>query len=502
MGAHRLIGSSACRPICNLPSYCKMLTMMTVLSSLRTAARTLSLPSPEYEGMAGAIARGAGWKLGADLLSRALQYVLLWVAARSLGTVEFGDLTFGLALGYMLAPVADFGLQLFVQRELARLAVPGASARPYFKDEATAGRLVGGGLAIKLGLSAGATALLAGLVLLEPAGSKGAVLLLGMSMIATGGLEYLAYCLRALGRLKYEALAIVLGRATNLGLGMALLYMGAGVWGLALAANVATAIALVFAYRRLAGYITPLWRPDLAFWARHIWQPTAVGVGVIFSIMSFRIDNLLILPAAGREALGLYNAAYKLFEPSLILPSVLLAAIFPLLGRRFGQHQHQQAERAATLQLAVQTLLALMVLGGGATLVLRAGALPLVNLLYGPQYAQSVPLLQVLALACLPVYLNYGLTHMIIAMDRPHLYAAFTLCALVVNVAANLTLLPATGIWGAAAATVITEIALLALCAAAVVLYLRQPSHPHGRVNAGAGVEVETGVKGQPGGPA
>jgi O-antigen/teichoic acid export membrane protein len=434
--------------------------------------------------------------------------VLLWVAARSLGTVEFGDLTFGLALGYMLAPVADFGLQLFVQRELARLAVPGASARPYFKDEATAGRLVGGGLAIKLGLSAGATALLAGLVLLEPAGSKGAVLLLGMSMIATGGLEYLTYCLRALGQLKYEALAIVLGRATNLGLGVALLYMGAGVWGLALAANVASIGALAFAYRRLTRYVTPVWRPDPAFWARHIWQPTAVGVGVIFSIMSFRIDNLLILPAAGREALGLYNAAYKLFEPSLILPSVLLAAIFPLLGRRFGQHQHQhqhqhrQADRTAALQLAVQTLLALLVLGGGATLVLQAGALPLVNLLYGPQYAQSVPLLQVLALACLPVYLNYGLTHMLIAMDRPHLYAAFTLCALVVNVAANLSLLPTTGIWGAAAATVITEIALLALCSAAVVLYLRQPAHPHGRVKAGAGVEVEAGVKGQPGGPA
>src|SRR5438094_9582822 len=75
------------------------------------------------------IARGAAWKLGADLLGRALQYALLWAAARSLGRADYGDFTFGLSVGLMLSQVADFGLQLFVQRELARLAVTGIEDR-------------------------------------------------------------------------------------------------------------------------------------------------------------------------------------------------------------------------------------------------------------------------------------------------------------------------------------------------------------------------------------
>src|SRR5207237_8974239 len=71
------------------------------------------------------IARGAAWKLGADLLGRALQYGLLWAAASSLGRADYGDFTFGLSVGLRLAQVADFGRQLFVQRELARLTITG-----------------------------------------------------------------------------------------------------------------------------------------------------------------------------------------------------------------------------------------------------------------------------------------------------------------------------------------------------------------------------------------
>src|SRR5213075_3041140 len=87
--------------------------------------------------------RGAGWKLGSDLLGRLLQYLLLWGAARSLSQADFGDFTFALSIGFMLAQVADFGRQLYVQRDVARLLVPGATSSPYFSDQIAAGRLIG-----------------------------------------------------------------------------------------------------------------------------------------------------------------------------------------------------------------------------------------------------------------------------------------------------------------------------------------------------------------------
>jgi O-antigen/teichoic acid export membrane protein len=419
------------------------------------------------------LARGMGWKLGADLVARVLQYVLLWAAARSLGQADFGDFTFALSIGYMLAQVADFGLQLFVQRELARLAIPGALRRPYFTDEAAAARLVGGGLVIKAVLSVAAMLLMALLVLVEPVGNKAPLLLIGFSMVLMTGLDYLSYCFRALRRLEYEATAIVVARCTNLLLGLGLLYLGAEVWGLAVAGNLAMLAALAFSYNRLLRYVRPDWRPDWTYWRRVSMQPTALGIGMVFSIISFRVDNLLIPPLISREALGVYNVAYKLYEPSLIIPSVVLAATFPLLSQAAKPTHGAGGLR----DLLGQTSLLLFGLGFAATLALALFAAPVISLLYGEQYAASAPLLQVLAFGCLPMYLNYGLTHALIAMDKPHLYAAFTLLTLAVNVILNLALLPNIGTMGAAWATVATEASLLALCAAAVLRQVaRMPS--------------------------
>lgn len=413
--------------------------------------------------------RGAGWKLGSDLLGRALQYALLWFAARSLSQGDFGDFTFALSIGFMLAQVADFGLQLYVQRELARLALPGSSSAPYFSDEVAAGRLVGGGLAIKAGLSVAAMLLIAVLVILEPVGNKGALILVGFSMVLGTALDYLSYCFRALAGLRYEAAANLIGRAVNLALGVGLVVFGAGVWGLALAGNLAMLAALVFSYRRLLDYVRPAWRPDWVYWRSSMGQPTAVGIGIIFSIISFRVDNLLIPPMVGREGLAVYNVGYKLFEPSLVVPGVLLAATFPLLAQAAGVISLNTGKLRDLLR---QTLGLLALLGIVASLLVFAVAVPLINLLYGQEYAASAPVLQLLAFACLPMFINYGLTHALIAVDRPRLYALFTMISLFINVGANLLLIPIMGVGGAAAATIVTELALFLMCGYALFTHV------------------------------
>jgi O-antigen/teichoic acid export membrane protein len=161
--------------------------------------------------------------------------------------------------------------------------------------------------------------------------------------------------------------------------------------------------------------------------------------------------------------------AYKLFEPTLIVPGVLLAATFPLLARS----AHMEAIKPNALrELLGQTTLALLGLGALATLLLILLAGPMIALLYGPTYAASAPILAWLALACVPMYINYGLTHALIATDRPRLYALFTLAALSVNLGLNLALIPVIGLVGAALTTVAAELTLLILCAIAVYRYL------------------------------
>jgi O-antigen/teichoic acid export membrane protein len=413
--------------------------------------------------------RGAAWKLGSDVLGRLMQYILLWAAARALAPADFGDFTFALSIGFMVAQVADFGLQLYVQRELSRLAVQGATSPPYFTSIGEAGRLLGGALAIKAVLSGAALAAFSMLVAVEPVSNKGALLVVGAAMVLSTALEFIAYCFRALGKLKHEAAANLVARGLNLALGLLVLWLGGAVLGLALTTLAAMLAATAYAYSILRRYVRPVWRPDWAAWRRSAAQPAAVGIGIVFSIVSFRVDNLLIPPLLGTEQLAVYNVGYKLFEPTLVIPGVVLAATFPLLSQA-GAASSLRRDRFRALM--GQTTLALFGLGLAAALALWLLAGPVIGLLYGGAYAGSVPVLQMLAPACVPMFLNYALTHGLIAVDRPSLYAIFTLASLFVNVGANLLLLPALGVTGGAAATVLTEIALFALCAAGMARFL------------------------------
>jgi O-antigen/teichoic acid export membrane protein len=219
----------------------------------------------------------------------------------------------------------------------------------------------------------------------------------------------------------------------------------------------------------LRRYVRPIWRPDWAAWRRSAAQPTAVGIGIVFSIVSFRVDNLLIPPMLGTEQLAVYNVGYKLFEPALIIPGVVLAATFPLLSQAGAASALRRSRFRALLG---QTTLVLVGLGAVAALAMWLLAGPVIGLLYGNAYSGSVPVLQALAPACVPMFANYALTHGLIAADRPSLYAIFTLGSLFVNVGANLLLLPALGVTGAAIATVLTEVALFGLCAAGMARHL------------------------------
>jgi O-antigen/teichoic acid export membrane protein len=66
-------------------------------------------------------------KLASELMGRAASFVLVILAARQLGEAGFGLYNYGLALGFVLAQLADMGLQIVISREVA---VQGQRAQP------------------------------------------------------------------------------------------------------------------------------------------------------------------------------------------------------------------------------------------------------------------------------------------------------------------------------------------------------------------------------------
>ena len=71
--------------------------------------------------MTSRLGRNASAKLASELVARAASFGLVLLAARQLGEVDFGRYNYALALGFVLAQLADLGLQMLVAREIAVL---------------------------------------------------------------------------------------------------------------------------------------------------------------------------------------------------------------------------------------------------------------------------------------------------------------------------------------------------------------------------------------------
>ena len=256
------------------------------------------------------VGRGAGWKLVSDLLGRVLQYALLMLAARSLDLAGFGDFTFALSVGYMLSQVADFGLQLYLQRELARLAIPAPA--PLLHHESAAARLVCVGLVSKRAVAV-SFAICCWFCGSRLATTSGAAVGLSRSRYQRSTL------LIASGRCagSDEAIAYLTGRSITSFLAWPYL-LGAERWGLRLLPR-CRACGYIYSYSRFLAYVRRYRLTGATGGAR--WAAQA-RPGHRVRKFAFRVDNLLIRAIGGRassETLSIYTAPTN--SADLIVPA-------------------------------------------------------------------------------------------------------------------------------------------------------------------------------------
>jgi O-antigen/teichoic acid export membrane protein len=141
----------------------------------------------------------------------------------------------------------------------------------------------------------------------------------------------------------------------------------------------------------------------------------------------------------------------------MLLPAVVLAAAFP----RLAALRDDVPERNRLERRLGAALLGLGVLVGGVFFFARA---PLVELVFGATFARAVTSLRTLAVGVPLVYVNFGLTHFLVARDRERVNTWLAFMMLVVTVVLDVALIPRGGGPGAAAATVIAEVALTLGC--------------------------------------
>lgn len=397
-------------------------------------------------------------KFISEIIGRAASFALVLWAARQLGEAGFGIYNYGIALGFVLAQIADMGLQVLIAREVA---IANFRARP----------LVLAALRLKLVLSLPVVLLL----LLFTAGWPGilrlSLITLGLTLLAQTYLEFVAYVFRGQQNLTVEAFILASARLLTAAIGGVVLWLGGGLTGLALSHLASTTVLVVWSLWLLqqSGWLETAAAANSGsasgqfFNAAYnyrdlVRQALPIGVSIFLSIAYTRLAILLLQQSSGEIAVARFSAAYRLVEPSQVVPASLLAAVFPA----FSQALHHNPAGAKQLGIRVSMLLALF--GGVVAIAFWFTAVWLIPLLYGENYSSSVPVLQVLGLSTLPAFVNYSLTHYLIARGQQLYIGIFTGAMLLLHAAVSWQLIPILGEVGPAVSIIFAESMLCIGC--------------------------------------
>jgi len=181
-----------------------------------------------------------------------------------------------------------------------------------------------------------------------------------------------------------------------------------------------------------------------------------VGLALLFNLIYFRIDVLILSNFRSSTEIGLYGLAYQFFEAALSIPIFFSNAIYPILASLYQtnlQEFKKQIRAWIKILTAASILLAII-------LALVAYLIPLI---YDQRFARSVPALQILSFGMPFFFISALLWHLLIIYDKQKFLTIIYAAGAVFNIGANLIFIPAYGYIAASIITVISE-ALIMSC--------------------------------------
>lgn len=219
------------------------------------------------------------------------------------------------------------------------------------------------------------------------------LVLLGVSMLPSA---WVLVCESVLiGQQKLQALTtITLLESTWRVLGAAAsVWQGWGLTGVFLFFLVGRLIA-AGAYARHAGLPSPKWSSVTAdgLLAYLKLAPTYLTIALVTAVCS-RIDMIALSQVRRLDEVGVYAAAAKLYEASLMVSTMALMIVYPMLSRLYASDQ------AAFWSALVRCLRWALLMGAPLVLLGMAASPLLVHALYAPYLWSATPVLQALLIA-------------------------------------------------------------------------------------------------------
>ena len=419
-----------------------------------------------HAGSAGAASAAGGRHIASNIGTQVTLRVLLMpisvitvsLTARTLDPDGLGVWTAVGAYVGIWGVLTDLGLTTVAMQRMA--------AQPERESE-WLGALAG----MRLALSVLAVALCAATVPIFLATGHVAAWILTLTIFSTGGSALMSVFnsrLRSGLALSFSVLQSFLW----LGIVVTFWLTGASVVDFAIANVIVIAIVCTLQVRAAHRYASIAWRAGRELWRPLMRVAVPLGIASVLITIYYQIDSVLLLQLSTPEEAGFYGAAYRFLAPLLVLPAAVMSSFFPVLS---AANVTDPARVRRLVQRAAE-LMAVISLPALAGAIVLSG--PIVDALYGDQFARTAEVLPILVIAYVSICFGSLAGFLAPLLNLQWRLALYSAVGAAANIGLNVVLIPRYGALGSAWATVATEILTMMLMLGTALVALRLRVRP------------------------
>ncbi|MCP3682766.1 MAG: flippase [bacterium] len=393
------------------------------------------------------IAKNTIFLWSADIISKVMSFFLVIVIANKLEDTGLGMYSFIFAFTGLFLIFYDFGVSLFMVREVAR----DKKETEHFFQNILSLKLIFAFIVCVLPIIA------ISFMNEDPAVTTAVYIISVMNFFLTIS-GFFGMIFQAYEKMEYLSLMNIMERVITVCGGILVLSMGYGLIALA-GVFLFSYIVNFFLYFFFVRKIVPIGlRFDIDFLKRVMKNGLPFWFTTIFVTIYFRIDTVMLTLMSGYEVTGWYNASYRALDALYFIPGSVVMAIYPAMSKLYTTNR-DMLEKLYRKTFYFLFVIALPIAVGTTLLAER-----ILLFIYPEQhFKSSVLVLQIIIWAAVIIFVSTLTGYLLNSINKQKYFTyAAGFCA-VLNVVLNFILIPKMMHIGATIATIITEFCVFML---------------------------------------
>ncbi|HRE40275.1 MAG TPA: oligosaccharide flippase family protein [Ignavibacteria bacterium] len=376
----------------------------------------------------------------AQIIPRAMMFIFTFYLARILGSEEYGKYDFALSFGYLIGVFYELGGNIIITKHVAR----GLFSSFYYS------------LKFRI-ITIFSTIAITFIILYSFNLYSGNLtnILYAMAGIAFSSLMNLYFAFfRGVKRMNFEAVVLIIQKIIFIVITFILISSSLTSSSVLISFLISMMISyliifMIFGFEKNKyDFKSNDKKIALKDYMKDIMSLALIEV---FSIIYFRVTQIILESFMGYNAVGVYGASYKFIEVFTNIPAILMIVLFPNFAKL-------AVENISEFKKGFNKVLKILILLGiGAVSICWIFGEMFFELL-GEDYSGAYIVLRYMTPALLIIYPNYLLTQSMIALDKNIKYAFVLFSVLILNILIGILIVPQFGVYGSALSVGVCEI--------------------------------------------